>query len=830
MAEKISIQIALEGGAAVERQLADIGEAGQKAFAEIEKSASQAGGFKNLKPDEVTAKLKEMGVEGTEAFGKIQQAVATAANFEKLVVGIQSVETGLAALARAAVPVGAAIAAAMAVATKATISFAESITKISAEAISLGASFERFDQGRKSLEALGLSAQAISSGFAEVQSNVEKIKLDQVKRDAAELQQALKGGGSAGDSFKRLQDAAEHFTDAGKAAREELLKLNQPIPGIGEGLQRLGDPVQGLRVTMQDVRELGVELAKLKSVGIDIKVGDDAVTQMQKITDALRQMPDSARRTEIALQFLGKPAGTEFIQQLKAAEGSLPPIEANAVKLSGAVNQLQSAFARFGTVSFAPFVTAEVQAATSALQALQNVVENFGWQTFVNGALAAGNALKFLSIGGLASKGLELLAGSANQATQAVQQTGQASGSAAAQMQQLGTGASGLQGLTAAAGSAAAQMQQLGQAGGSAGQQAASGVQVWDEALGRAVPNAQQAGQAATQAGQQAAQGAQQGTSAWERFGTAGDAALAKIGQVASSVASIAWDNISSAGVSAWNALAGAIAGAYDWLLKYIGLRPSAPPVAPSGGGGIGHAAGGGLLGGRGTGTSDSNLAWLSRGEFVIQAAAVRRYGAGLFAALNAQRFADGGQVGGGGQLWGFLDGVTDQLDAALRELTDSLVTHVLNIAKQVETPMHALLGLMNQLPRNARGGLLGGRGSGTSDSNLAWVSRGEYITPARAVAQPGVLAFLEALRRSGGNLSRVLDGMGRFALGGMVPRMPAFAVGGSVGSMSHVTIAFPGLPAIGGLRASSDVVDQLQRAAALAQVRSGGRKPSRYS
>ena len=74
-----------------------------------------------------------------------------------------------------------------------------------------------------------------------------------------------------------------------------------------------------------------------------------------------------------------------------------------------------------------------------------------------------------------------------------------------------------------------------------------------------------------------------------------------------------------------------------------------------------------------------------------------------------------------------------------------------------------------------AGGGLLGGRGTGTSDSNLAWVSRGEYIMPARAVAQPGVLAFLEALRRSGGNLRRVLDGMGRFALGGLVPRPIAY-------------------------------------------------------
>ena len=103
-----------------------------------------------------------------------------------------------------------------------------------------------------------------------------------------------------------------------------------------------------------------------------------------------------------------------------------------------------------------------------------------------------------------------------------------------------------------------------------------------------------------------------------------------------------------------------------------------------------------------------------------------------------------------------------------------------------------------------AGGGLLGGRGTGTSDSNLAWVSRGEHIMPARAVAQPGVLAFLEALRRSGGNLSAVLNGMGRFALGGMVPRtMPAFASGGLSGG-NNVTIQFPGLPAIGGLRASS--------------------------
>jgi hypothetical protein len=56
----------------------------------------------------------------------------------------------------------------------------------------------------------------------------------------------------------------------------------------------------------------------------------------------------------------------------------------------------------------------------------------------------------------------------------------------------------------------------------------------------------------------------------------------------------------------------------------------------------------GGRVFGPGTGTSDSIPAWLSNGEFVIRAAAVRKYGASFFAALNQMRmpkFAAGGAV-----------------------------------------------------------------------------------------------------------------------------------------------------------------------------------------
>lgn len=171
---------------------------------------------------------------------------------------------------------------------------------------------------------------------------------------------------------------------------------------------------------------------------------------------------------------------------------------------------------------------------------------------------------------------------------------------------------------------------------------------------------------------------------------------------------------------------------------------------------------------------------------------------------------------------WGWL---TSSFDAALEQMKRSWAEFQQSLAAGGGA------GFAPPLPTggNAAGGLLGGRGTGTSDSNLAWVSRGEHIMPARAVSQPGVLAFLEALRRSGGNLRAVLNGMGHFALGGLVmPQLPAAGFAG--GAMNNVTIQFPGLPEITGLRASSAVVDELRQAAAMAQVRSGGRKPSRYS
>lgn len=55
--------------------------------------------------------------------------------------------------------------------------------------------------------------------------------------------------------------------------------------------------------------------------------------------------------------------------------------------------------------------------------------------------------------------------------------------------------------------------------------------------------------------------------------------------------------------------------------------------------------AGGGRVRGPGSSTSDSIPAWLSNGEYVINAAAVDRYGEDFFDAANAMRLAPGGSV-----------------------------------------------------------------------------------------------------------------------------------------------------------------------------------------
>lgn len=109
--------------------------------------------------------------------------------------------------------------------------------------------------------------------------------------------------------------------------------------------------------------------------------------------------------------------------------------------------------------------------------------------------------------------------------------------------------------------------------------------------------------------------------------------------------ASAAFGFLKSTALSAINAIISVIGSLISKVrdaISAIRSLVSARESAGESGGGGGFAQGGPVRG-PGSGTSDSIPAWLSDGEFVIRAAAVRKWGVGIFQMLNGLRMPKGG-------------------------------------------------------------------------------------------------------------------------------------------------------------------------------------------
>jgi phage-related protein len=127
---------------------------------------------------------------------------------------------------------------------------------------------------------------------------------------------------------------------------------------------------------------------------------------------------------------------------------------------------------------------------------------------------------------------------------------------------------------------------------------------------------------------------------------------------------------VAQAFVDAWNSAVKSVADAFDWLWGWIsgvfanianGISSlidkignlisnigSAVGLGASGNTAVAGAAGGGLIVGAGSDTSDSIPIRASHGEFMVRAAAVRRYGLDFMYALNAMKLATRGFSMGG--------------------------------------------------------------------------------------------------------------------------------------------------------------------------------------
>jgi hypothetical protein len=154
----------------------------------------------------------------------------------------------------------------------------------------------------------------------------------------------------------------------------------------------------------------------------------------------------------------------------------------------------------------------------------------------------------------------------------------------------------------------------------------------------------------------------------WAAFGEKAVGVWQSIKDIAGSVAEFitsawntAWETVSTAAQTAFQFITDAIQPVLDFIQQGIDLATRFAAAlsgaltgsADASGDSVGAFARGGPVRGPGTSTSDSILARLSRGEFVVRTKAVDKYGLGLLNAINSMRlpvkalrgFANGGFV-----------------------------------------------------------------------------------------------------------------------------------------------------------------------------------------
>ena len=301
MAEKLSITIALNGAEEIKRQLAEVGKAGQQAFADINKAAGEVGGFNKLDPSVVTEKIAQFGVTGSDAINKVNDAVKQAGKMETLVNALTGVENGLAGIQKAASAVDNALgkqlvrsltmvarlfpAAFGAATVGAIVSTTNALIKLDATAIKLGTSIGEVAKAQEVFKQIGVNASTAGKGVADF---FEKMNLDAVKKAIAEIDKGM-------PTFTGL---------------DALKKAAAGPPGEASDLARQA---------LKDMGKLDERLSSSARAIDDIKKSTmGASQQMLAMLQVFGTMGNTAERNRLIFDNFGQEFGTVIIQLMNA--------------------------------------------------------------------------------------------------------------------------------------------------------------------------------------------------------------------------------------------------------------------------------------------------------------------------------------------------------------------------------------------------------------------------------------------------------------------------------------------------------------------------------
>lgn len=449
--------------------------------------------------------------------------------------------------------------------------------------------------------------------------------------------------GVIADAFKGGASAAQTHANAMKAVADAADEVSKGVPNAKENLQKLSDKfletaksaVELARAQLK-VAQTNLEVAKqaVNPVGAPRKDFDPLILNRQRaLEDALNKL--STREEELqslqdqinastqvglaatqaaadgAVAGINK-AGEAVKSTITILSGGSEKIKTQVVELTNGLNESASAFTKnFGTLKEG------AEAALTPITGLRDVVKTAG-----DGILRitddTGKVL--LEIG----KSTDQISQSVTQVNEALTNLGEVGQrlSDATSIEAIATGAravvTALTEATTQSQNASVQIQSAASAAAAAWTSVPAVIQQAAIAAGASIltiANAIQSVLAQVTAGM--ASIASEIDAAFAAAVNAVEARLQELGSFVSNI--IASMRAELASLSAQ--LAGAQASLNSTRAQANGR------------------ATGGTVNGPGTGTSDSILSWLSNGEFVVRAAAVKKYGVGLLDALNNMRF-----------------------------------------------------------------------------------------------------------------------------------------------------------------------------------------------
>lgn len=799
MARKtIEQRIALQGGQEIIAQLRQMGDAGEKAFQQIRDAAERAGTPGAQLGRAIGTLKKSFRDLGTSAQRVRTQFLAVGGSLNNVAASFRSV--ALRTVALSAAVVGSVVG---------LVRFTQASTAAA-------------DAAGKTAAALGLTVEEFGRlQFAAEQSGVDDTQFEAaITRLNTLLFEAASGTEAAIEQFSRLGVSFRDSAGNIRATEDVLGDIGEVFASLPDGAEKSAIAVElfGRRAGPALVNLLNSGRAGIRALGDEAERLGLVFTKEQTViaaafNDSLEALGRtvSGLRNQIGLLLApaltaGSNALIEIINDNRAAiqdfaanvvERATPIVEDFLALLTGRDGDVQNQFlidARDAIVAFGeatreavfgiviPAYNALIAAAQAAAFAVNGI---FGTSISGEQLLIAAAILQFtgalrllIAVAGLAINSVRLLVASFALLPQIITIATAAFGVLKAGVLVAVAAFAGLLSIPGAVVTAVALA-------------IAAVIIFWDEivaaatvaidaivgTLGRIASGAVAAFQALVAAAAEA----------WQRV-------RAIVGDGLSAI----WQRMRAAGVGVWDAFRSAAEGAISFVSRQLDRLRSAidriraalarlrASSRESGSGSSSEAsafASGGRVRGPGTGTSDSIPAWLSDGEWVIKAKAVRHYGHGVLSAINAMRLPR--------QVFGGRDEDERRLAAggAVRR--------------------------SRKAPAFATGGPV--------DARRISIAAAQAV-PRFSLALPQFPAFA-----TGGPVI-VSDLMRGFGAAMTVP-MPRFAAGG------EVAMARSGRPVmlnIGGqefgpMQADDDVVEQLARFATRRQVASLGRRPGWY-